>query len=55
MSETDDIWHTRANIYWEKFNLAFGSMKLDYDQDDSGTISGEEEQFGLGSLTVGRS
>ena len=44
MKSSDDIWHTRALMYWDRFNESFGGMALDYDEDESGAISGEDEQ-----------
>lgn len=55
MSESEDLWHTRALDYWEKFNTSFNSLKLDYDEDESGSITGDEEQSSQTSIWMSRS
>jgi len=54
MDEVDDKWSRLAELYWTKFENAFSTMKLQYDEDESGTITGEEEGFGMTSFTIGR-
>jgi hypothetical protein len=54
--EENDKWGLLARDYNEKFNDAFKNMRVDYDVDDSGTISGdEEEQKDLNSFNIFRS
>lgn len=55
MDEEDDKWDRLQKDYWEKFNLAFNGMALDYDADDSGFIQGDEKQRGVGAFYIGRS
>lgn len=55
MSEPDDVWHTRANIYWDRFNESFNGMTLDYDEDESGSIEGQEEQQQATGFSISRS
>lgn len=43
MSETEDKYGVLADQYWNKFEMAFSNMKVDYDADESGTIDGDEE------------
>lgn len=54
MDETDDKWDMTQKLYWDKFNASFNSLKLEYDEDESGTISGDESQTGPGSLRIRR-
>lgn len=53
--EVDDKWSVISKEYWDRFNDSFNSLKLEYDEDDSGTIAGDEEQTGPGSLRIRRS
>ena len=53
--EVDDKWSVIAKAYWDRFNDSFNSLKLEYDEDASGTIEGDEEQTGPGSLRIRRS
>ena len=55
MKEEGDKWSMLAGKYWELFTTEFGQMKLDYDEDESGTITGDEEQQGATSLRFYRS
>lgn len=55
MDEEGDKWNLTQKLYWDKFNAAFNSLKLEYDEDESGTISGDEAQTGPGSLRISRS
>lgn len=52
--EADDKWDRLATVYKEEFEKAFNNMKLDYDEDDSGAIAGEEEQTSVSSIRIGR-
>lgn len=52
--DVDDKWDRLAIAYSEKFDNHFTNMKLDYDEDDSGTITGDEEQQSLGSFRIFR-
>lgn len=53
--EVDDKWDLLAKDYEKKFNEAYNNMKLEYDEDDSGTIQGdEEEQANISSLRLFR-
>lgn len=55
MDEINDKWDRIQALYWEKFNQSFNTMALDYDEDDSGTIIGaDEEQQNTSSLRVNR-
>ena len=42
--EEGDKWDRHAVKYEEKFNNFFSNMRVDYDKDNSGTITGDEEQ-----------
>ncbi len=53
MDEADDKWARLATIYQEKFDKAFNNMKLEYDEDESGTIDDAEKQ-GTSELRIGR-
>ncbi len=55
MKEVDDKWSQLANRYWDLFTSEFGQMKLDYDADESGTITGDEEQSDRTALRILRS
>jgi len=54
MDEEGDKWSRIATIYQEKFDKSFNNMKLDYDEDESGTIDDSEAQQSQTSLRVGR-
>lgn len=54
MDEPDDKWSKHAETYWNKFEKAFGNMKLDYDEDESGAIDESEKQQSQTSLRIGR-
>jgi hypothetical protein len=55
MDQADDKWDKLAQAYWQKFQDSFNNLTLEYDEDESGTIDGEdEEQQGLGGVTIGR-
>lgn len=55
MKEEGDKWNMLAAKYWDLFGTEFSQMKLDYDTDESGTITGDEEQSGVASLRFYRS
>ena len=53
--DVDDKWDRLATKYEEKHKNSFSNMKVDYDEDESGNISGtDEEKQNLTSLTIGR-
>ncbi len=54
MDEEGDKWDRIAKIYQEKFDKSFNNMKLDYDEDESGTIDEAEKQQSQTSLRIGR-
>ncbi len=54
MDEDNDKWTRIATIYQDKFDKAFNNMKLDYDEDESGSIDDEEAQRGQTELRIGR-
>jgi hypothetical protein len=54
MDEADDKWSRLATIYWDKFQNAFNTMKLDYDEDESGTVDETESQKGATEIRIGR-
>lgn len=53
--EKDDRWDILQQEYLEAFNDAFKSMSLDYDEDESGGVEGEESQSNITSLRIQRS
>lgn len=55
MKEDGDKWSLLADRYEAKFDKEFSHMKLDYDVDESGTITGDEEQRDVNSLRFYRS
>lgn len=55
MKEEGDKWDRLSTKYWELFTTEFSQMKLDYDLDESGSISGDEEQRDVTSLRFDRS
>lgn len=54
MDEADDKWARLAVIYQDKFDKAFNNMKLEYDEDENGTISDGENQIGSAEIRIGR-
>jgi len=52
--EQNSRWDRLATLYWEKFDKSFNTMHLDYDEDESGTISDEETQKSQTELRIGR-
>ena len=55
MKEAGDKWDRLATRYWDLFSTEFGQMKLDYDVDESGSITGDEKQRDVTSLRFYRS
>jgi hypothetical protein len=53
-SEVDDKWFTLAKNYWERFNTTMGTLRLDYDEDESGAIEEAEAQKHINALTINR-
>jgi hypothetical protein len=54
MDEADDKWSKLAEAYWKKFKDTFDGMRLEYDEDESGNIGGEEQGQRPGQITIGR-
>jgi hypothetical protein len=54
MIDEGDKFDRLALVYKDNFETAFGNMKLDYDEDESGTITGDEEQSDRTTLRIGR-
>lgn len=52
--ETDDKWDRLSKLYYDKFDKAFNNMKLDYDEDESGSIDEQEKQQSQTSFRIGR-
>lgn len=55
MSEENDKWSRIADKYWDLFQVSFDTLRLEYDKDESGTITGEEEQVSLSTINIFRS
>lgn len=55
MNDENDKWERLSVRYWDLFSNEFGNMKLDYDKDESGTITGDEEQSDRTSIRLLRS
>ena len=55
MNEEGDRWDRLANRYWDLFTTEYGNLKLDYDADESGTITGDETQSDRTALRMLRS
>ena len=53
-SEIDDKWYLLATKYWDRFNTSMATLKLDYDEDESGAIEGLEAQSNVMSLRINR-
>jgi hypothetical protein len=49
-----DKWYLLATKYWDKFTQAFGNMTLEYDEDESGTVSEDEQQGGINEIRIRR-
>lgn len=54
ISEEGDKWTYLAGQYWDKFNNEFTNMKVEYDADESGAISAEEEQHSVNEMRIRR-
>ena len=54
MTEANDKWALLAKEYGDKFDKSFNSMTLEYDEDESGSIEGEEESQNPSELRVYR-
>jgi len=52
--EQGDKWDRLSATYYDKFEKAFNNMKLDYDEDESGTVDEEEQQQSPAELRIGR-
>lgn len=52
--EEGDKWDRLVSVYGERFEKAFSEMKLEYDEDESGTITEEEEARRAVSFEIGR-
>jgi len=55
MDEDTDKWSLIAKAYEKKFDDSFNTMTLDYDEDESGGVQGEEAQQGIGGIRIFRS
>lgn len=55
MDAEGDKWSILADKYAEKFSDAFGQMRVEYDEDESGFIQGDEKQAGLTGFRIYRS
>lgn len=53
--EVDDKWDMTQKAYDEKFKQAWTNLTLDYDEDESGGIQGDEAQQGISSIRISRS
>jgi len=54
MDEVNDKWDMLARSYWDKFQAAFNSLTLEYDEDESGAIDESEEVHKPNELRIGR-
>jgi len=54
MDEEGDKWDRLSKLYQEKFDKFFNNMKLEYDEDESGNISEDEQQKSTGEIRIGR-
>lgn len=50
MDEETDKWSRIAQMYLDKFNQAFDTLKLDYDADEDGMINNEEQQRSVSTV-----
>ena len=50
----DDLWRVLSEKYGEKYEAAFAKLRFQYDEDESGAISGGEENKGVGNLKMVR-
>lgn len=53
--EVDDKWDMLQKKYDEKFKESFNNLTLDYDEDNSGGVQGQEAQQNISSLRIFRS
>jgi hypothetical protein len=54
MDNRDDKWGILAEEYWKKFESAFTNLKLEYDEDESLTITGDEGTYNPNRINIGR-
>jgi hypothetical protein len=54
ISEKEDKWEMLSDKYWKKYENAFSNMVLEYDEDESGGIAGDEEADQITSPRIGR-
>lgn len=52
--EENDKWDLLQKDYLAKFEKAFTTLTLDYDEDESGGVQGQEQQQNVSSLRIGR-
>lgn len=52
--QSDDKWDLIAKDYLAKFKESFSTLRIDYDEDESGGVQGEEEQQNVGEIKVSR-
>lgn len=55
MQSEGDKWDTLSKKYWDLYTDEFGMMKLDYDADESGTITDDETQSDRTAIRIFRS
>ena len=53
--EVDDKWDMTQKSYYEMFKQAWSNLTLDYDEDESGGIQGDEAQQGINVIRIHRS
>lgn len=53
--EIDDKWDLLQKDYMAKFEKSFSTLTLDYDEDESGGVQGQEVQQNISSLRIQRS
>jgi hypothetical protein len=49
-----DKWDRLSKVYADKFDKSFNSMTLEYDEDETGAITEDEESHKAGEIRVGR-
>jgi len=53
--DVDDKWNRLAEKYEEKHKNSFTNMKVEYDEDESGSITGDDEEgYGISSMEISR-
>lgn len=52
--EENDKWDLLQKDYIAKFEKSFSTMTLDYDEDESGGVQGQEVQMNVSALRIGR-